>query len=568
MRYPSLTTIVCFCLLAATVSDAPTFAEEPEDGRATKLRRVLSSSRRVGYLRQRTEGDSNQAGGFILKDAYDKQSYLITAEPGLDLAEFVDRYVSLHGETAGGGSEKQLRFAAERVTALDGQTPTSAQGTNIRPAAFEAVEPRPIQLPRELSDVRVAALTDGLPAPSEVLQQQQQPPMSIDIETSPDSYVVDPPVTGFDWLRPPAALASGLGGRTWVRGEYLLWLTDSLRTPALITTSPTGTARATAGVLGEAGTSTLYGGSSINNDPHSGGRLRGGFWWDEAQRIGVEGEYFMLGQQSSQYQATSTGDPILARPFFDIVNGRQTAALVAFPNVIRGDIQATALTDLQSGGLWMRFDPHGIGGPCDARSGRKLDWVLGYRYMKLEDDIGIHENLTSLDPARPGTFVIQDSFSTNNSFHGVEVGAVYEAGFGPLLLEALTKVAVGNNHQAVSINGFSDITELGLLERFPGGILAQRTNIGSYSRNELALIPQLGATLGWRISRRLTLTAGYSLVYFSNVVRAGDQISTDVNPNLFPPEATPFSGPLRPAFAWRESDFWAHGLSFGGDFRW
>jgi hypothetical protein len=188
--------------------------------------------------------------------------------------------------------------------------------------------------------------------------------------------------------------------------------------------------------------------------------------------------------------------------------------------------------------------------------------------MKLKDSIGIHEDLTSLDTANPGTFVIEDDFSTKNTFHGVEVGAIYEVGNGPLLLEAFSKIAIGNNHETVSINGFSDITELGLLERFPGGVLAQRTNIGSYSRDELALIPQLGMTLGWRVTRRFTLTAGYTLVYFSNVVRAGDQISTDVNPNLFPPEATPFSGPLRPEFAWRESDFWAHGLSFGGDFRW
>lgn len=566
MRHSSLTTIVCLYLLATSVCVSRMGAQEQEEGRATKLRRELASSRRVGYLRQRIEGDSEQAA-FVLKDAYDNKTYQIIAAPGLDLADFVDRHVSLHGETERGAGGTELRFAAERVTALDGKKPVSDQGTNIRPASFEAAAARPIQPPRELSDVRVAALTDDLPAPSEVLQQQRSP-LSVDIETSPDSYVAGPPVTGFDWLRPPAALTSGLGGRIWVRAEYLLWLTDSLRTPSLITTSPTGTPRATAGVLGEMGTSTLYGGSSINNDPHSGGRLRGGFWWDEAHRIGVEGEVFMLDQQSSQYQATSTGDPIIARPFFDMVNARETAELVAFPNVVRGSIQATALTDLQSGGLWMRFDPHGIGGPCEASAGRKLDWVLGYRYMKLKDSIGIHEDLTSLDTANPGTFVIEDDFSTKNTFHGVEVGAIYEAGNGPLLLEAFSKIAIGNNHETVSINGFSDITELGLLERFPGGVLAQRTNIGSYSRDELALIPQLGMTLGWRVTRRFTLTAGYTLVYFSNVVRAGDQISTDVNPNLFPPEATPFSGPLRPEFAWRESDFWAHGLSFGGDFRW
>ncbi|MEO8495397.1 MAG: BBP7 family outer membrane beta-barrel protein [Planctomycetota bacterium] len=563
MRQLSRFTVGCFCLVATIALISRSSAQEQEEGRAAQLRRELSSSRRVGFLRQRTDSESDKVT-FVMKDAYDKKTYYIKEEPGLDLAEFVDRYVSLHGETKGGDGSSQLRFAAERVTGLDGESPVSATATNVQPAAFEAADARAIVEPRRLSDIRVAALTDGLPSPSEVLDQTRSP-LSVDIPTSPDSYAVDQPVTGFDWLSPPA---SQNGSRGWVRAEYLLWLTDSLRTPALITTSPTGTPRATAGVLGEAGTRTLYGGSTINNDPHSGGRLRGGYWFDAANKIGVEGDVFMLDEQSSQFQATSTGDPIIARPFFDMVNGRETAELVAFPNVVRGSIQANALTNLASGGLWMRFDPHGLGSPCEVRSGRKLNWVLGYRYMRLKDQIVINESLESLDTANPGTFVINDSFATKNSFHGVEVGAVYEADYGPLFLEALTKVAIGNNHQSVSINGYSDITELGLLERFPGGVLAQRTNIGSYSRNEMALIPQLGVTLGWRVTRRLSLTAGYSLIYFSNVVRAGDQISTDVNPNLFPPEATPFSGPLRPQFAWRESDFWAHGLSLGGEFRW
>lgn len=565
MRHPSLYSIACLCLLTSTAFDSRTSAQE--EGRAGQLRRELSLSRRVGYLRQREDPDTRESV-FVLKDAYDKNTYQIVASPGLDLAAFLDRYVSLHGDTELGDGEAQRHFAAERVTALDDQEPVSDRATQVRPAAFEAQDARPIEPLSISDDVRVAALTDGLPAPSEVLEQIG-PPLSIDIETAPDSYVVEPPVTGFDWLRPPAGLSSGVGGRAWIRGEYLMWLTDSLRTPSLITTSPTGTARAVAGVLGEADTQTLYGGSSINNDPHAGARIRGGFWWGPSHKVGVEGEVFMLDEQTSQYQATSAaGDPILARPFFDIVNGQETAELVAFPAVVRGSVRAEALTNLRSGGIWLRFDPHGTGSPCEARSGRKLDWVFGYRYMKLEDDIRISEDLESLDTANPGTFVIEDGFTTDNKFHGVEVGAVYEADRGPLFIEALSKIAVGNNHQVANITGFSDITELGLLERFSGGVLAQRTNIGRRSRDELALIPQIGLTLGWRITQRFSLTAGYTLVYFSNVVRAGDQISTDVNPNLFPPEAVPFAGALRPEFAWRESDFWAHGASFGADFRW
>jgi hypothetical protein len=61
---------------------------------------------------------------------------------------------------------------------------------------------------------------------------------------------------------------------------------------------------------------------------------------------------------------------------------------------------------------------------------------------------------------------------------------------------------------------------------------------------------------------------GYSLIYWSRVVRPGDQIDLDVNPDYLPPATTPVTGPARPRFVFRESDFWAQGLSVGGDLRW
>jgi hypothetical protein len=58
-------------------------------------------------------------------------------------------------------------------------------------------------------------------------------------------------------------------------------------------------------------------------------------------------------------------------------------------------------------------------------------------------------------------------------------------------------------------------------------------------------------------------TAGYSLVYLPAVVRAGDQIDTDINPNLLAPPLDPFTGAARPQFRYIESDYYAQGLSLG-----
>ena len=80
------------------------------------------------------------------------------------------------------------------------------------------------------------------------------------------------------------------------------------------------------------------------------------------------------------------------------------------------------------------------------------------------------------------------------------------------------------------------------------------------------MVPEVGLTAGLRVTDWLYGTIGYSVLYYPNVVRAGDHIDRDVNPNLIPPEQ-PISGALRPQFRFVETDYWAHGLNLGAEFR-
>jgi hypothetical protein len=50
------------------------------------------------------------------------------------------------------------------------------------------------------------------------------------------------------------------------------------------------------------------------------------------------------------------------------------------------------------------------------------------------------------------------------------------------------------------------------------------------------------------------------------LVRPGDQIDRTVNSNQLPPPL-PASGPVRPIFTLRESDFWVQGIRVGLEFR-
>jgi hypothetical protein len=62
--------------------------------------------------------------------------------------------------------------------------------------------------------------------------------------------------------------------------------------------------------------------------------------------------------------------------------------------------------------------------------------------------------------------------------------------------------------------------------------------------------------------------AGYTFLYLSNTMRAGDLIDRNVNLTQTPTPtgASNLIGPARPAFPNKDSDFWAQGVNFGLQF--
>lgn len=380
-----------------------------------------------------------------------------------------------------------------------------------------------------------------------------------------------PPVAGptFGGMPPIIPVQPTIAERFYIRGEYLHWWTEGMEAPPLVTTSPAGTPRAQAAVLGEPNTTVLFGGEELNGDTDNGFRVRSGLWLTPQNSFGIEGEYFQLFGQDDSFAASGDGAPILGRPFFDITNDQETAQLVSFPGVVAGDVRVSTETDLQSILLNARValdagsrTPYPVFPPPN-----RIDWLVGYRYLELNDSLAIVDNLESLDPDAPGTVVASESFRTSNEFHGLQLGVLHQLNLNRFWLESMLRVALGNNTQNVRVRGTTAITESGITETYTGNLLAQRTNIGDREEDEFTMIPELGLTLGFRLTERLHATVGYSVLYFPNVVRAAEQIDTDVNPNLIPPEADPFTGSLRPRPLFETNNYWAHGLSAGGEFR-
>jgi hypothetical protein len=129
------------------------------------------------------------------------------------------------------------------------------------------------------------------------------------------------------------------------------------------------------------------------------------------------------------------------------------------------------------------------------------------------------------------------------------------------------RVGIGNTSQGVTISGSTVRTANGNTFTDTGGILALDTNIGTYSKDEFTILPEMSATLGYSLSMRTRFLVGYTFIYWDKVVRAGNQVDLNVNPD-FIPDAQPTNGASSPAFAFTDTSFWAQGLSLGLEYRW
>ena len=409
----------------------------------------------------------------------------------------------------------------------------------------------------------LSGLFPALPQPwIQTSAELQPPPATVQPEPEPMNGVA-PSVDGQSY-------SVGNANRFWARAEYLLWGIKDGNVPPLATSStvPLG------GQLGAVGTTTLFSGDQNYNARH-GGRFTIGTWLDDCQTTGIEGSYFFLNGSSDNFNASSTGAPgsdVLARPFFNVITGLQDRQLIASPGVSSGTIGISSSSQLQGANLNMLCNLCCCGNECGCcqtddyvASGYRMDLISGFRFLQLNEDLVIAENITGLagGPLAGQTINVVDRFSTRNNFYGGQVGARTEYYRGPWFVNVSGSVALGSTHQEVEIRGTSTFTPPGVTQ--PGGLLALPTNIGNYSRDKFTVVPEIGINVGRQLTKNLRAYVGYNFIYWSSVVRPGDQIDPVINPTQIPTAAGPGTlvGPARPAFAFHDTDFWAQGINFG-----
>jgi hypothetical protein len=344
-----------------------------------------------------------------------------------------------------------------------------------------------------------------------------------------------------------------------------MWWTNGMRLPALVTTGP------------NPNTSVLYGNLSVLDDGRSGVRTTLGMRIGECSRWDVQFDYLTLGERVNGFSQTSLGSPILARPFFNVETNLQDNLLVANPGTNEGSISVSSKEYFQSAGFAVSYNlcsSNICGEGCDTDAGAECDMPLSYgsrtdllmglRYYNLNNSVGINENTRTINP--DATFVIQDNFRARNDFYGSEIGMRSLIYRGKWSFEVLTKIAAGNTHSTVTINGQTSITAPNqATQLLSGGVLAGSTNSGTYQRDAFTMIPQLGIEVGYQVNCHWRAFVGYNVLYWGSVFNAADQIDLNVDPRNFPP---PIRGGLPfPAYPDKSTNFWAHGINLGTEFR-
>jgi hypothetical protein len=408
------------------------------------------------------------------------------------------------------------------------------------PRVIRASAELPDDLPPAPAPVHGGAFTDGRPA-----VEADAAPAAEETLLPYDPFGADP-------------------SRVYLRADYLMWWFKQAHLPTLLTTGPDEPPDVGTGVLGMPGTHVLFGGDA-GGGLRSGARLTVGAWCDDECQTGVEASGFFIGQRSFRSLAGSDEFPVISRPFFSLNAGAESAQEATRPGISTGSVSVGGPSSLWGAEIDLRCNL------CETCTSR-LDFLVGPRYLQLDEGLDIHESL--LGQAGAGAFAgshidVVDRFDTRTQFYGAQAGLDYRLSRGAWSLDLLGKVALGDSHEVVTINGSQRVVSpTGAVTTFNGGLLALPSNSGQFTRDRFAVVPEGSVNLAWQATDWCRLVVGYNFLYWSSVARPGDQIDRVIDVTQIPngPPATS-TGMARPAAVVRGTDFWAQGVSFGVEFR-
>lgn len=341
--------------------------------------------------------------------------------------------------------------------------------------------------------------------------------------------------------------------------KYVLWFIANPRD-----TTPIASVGVGGAVLGSVGDA-----DHTDREPASGGRLSFGYWEirDNPWMIGgipewgIQANFFFIGSQGTNFNDNST---TIARGGIPI----------ALPGLATGAITASAQAEIWGAeanySTNVYYDYPGT--IC------AVNLLAGFRYVSLDQrfDVGsttvFNNNLAAFPafvPLAGNTLQVFDGFAAHNRFYGGQVGIAGRWSPGEkVYFDAAFKLALGATSEDLSITGVQLRTPPGGQPiASQGGLLVPASILGDHSTTKFAQVPELEIKASSRLTNWLTLSAGFSTLYWSRILRPAQQIEPSLDAGQlanFPPGAVAAAAgrvPVGPSL--RQSDLWLMGVSLG-----
>ncbi len=360
--------------------------------------------------------------------------------------------------------------------------------------------------------------------------------------------------------------------------EYLLWWVKGAPLSApLVSTGPAANdegflVNSQSRVLYGAPFSPAVGGNNTQNFPgFSGGRLTLGYWLDEGRHLAVEARGFMLQSRTARFEAQGNslalGSSGIRIPVFNTVPytpGSETDLTlsenglpVSIPGIIAGGVVITNSLRFWGTDATGVFNVYRF-------SSWELNVLAGFRYLDLSESFNLTLSIAGLANTifEGQSGYATDKFETRNQFYGADLGLRGRTFWGPVSLELSGRVALGVSHEVLNVSGMFQATNYTAASG-QQGIFAQPSNSGERASNDFAVVPEFGAKIGYDVTPSVRVTLGYDFLYYSRVVRPGDQLDRNLPKGQIFQQGGSSVSSTSPTALFNKTDFFAQGLSVG-----
>jgi hypothetical protein len=370
-------------------------------------------------------------------------------------------------------------------------------------------------------------------------------------------------------MKTMASSSEGCTKRFWADADYLYWkLKDSPKIIPLVVEGPIvsdGTP-----VLGQPGTEIILGNKKIKNSWRSGGRFALGYWFDEKQQIGIEGNYFFLPRRTKKQSVSSNGSlgsAFLTIPYFDVNTNQESSFGIAHPGQYSGKAVLKNSNTMQ--GAELNFLTTIITS-CSLHFGV----LAGFSYWNFVEHLSFNTSSPFVPPRPSDVFKSREKFSVRNNFYGGQIGAMFDYVYRKFFLNLKTKIALGGLCETANIHGTfytNDFDGFHAVQSFQGTYFALPSNTGSHKQTRFSVIPQGLINVGCQVIDSFRLQFGYTFLYATNVLWASKQLNRNINPTQSSlieetPNPTLIGKPL-PTGSPRTDNLWIQGINLGFELR-